>query len=208
MTIELRRTGVRGAGRSRRALTAIAMLAAAALACSALPAKARAGIGAGAPSVAEGRTPPESSDWEPADSADTSASDANSGQVLELPQAVDPEQAQAPDANDAAAQAGNGAAQEPDQVGNLDDYQSTMDSEPMPVYLVPVVPRGWVAGRPLAVNPAMPRTGGMRGMGGMMPGSSIYVPPAGISPIMPTSPMLTTPPGSGALPGGWWTRAH
>jgi hypothetical protein len=204
---------VRGAGRSRHALTAIAMLAAAALACAALPAKARAGSGADALAAsAAGRAPDESSDWDPADNADDHASDADSpsdadsGQVLELPQAVNPDSPEQARSGDA--QAGNSAAQEPDQVGNLNEYQSRVDTDPMPVYLVPVVPRAWVAARPMAVNPAMPRMGGIPGMGGMMPGSSIYVPPAGISPIMPASPMLTTPPGSGALPGGWWTRAH
>ena len=215
MTIGLRHKGVDEGRRKRRGPATIALLAAAALVWAVLPAYALVDEETGPLSVTtDSSAPGDSSDWIREAPADADGADlaTDSDRVLELPQAIDPQTAQARDADDtaaqsgddAAAQAGDGSMRAGGQVNGLDDYQNGADAGSMPVYLVPVP--GWrVTTRPLGMNPAMPTA---RGMNGMLPGRSVYMQPSGISPIMPTSPMLTTPSGSGAMPGGWWTRTR
>jgi hypothetical protein len=168
--------------------------------------------------------PPKShTDWEEVPETDSDAT-SGEGRVLEIPQSVDPNQAAAPESNSPAQASNNGqgdeSAQEPDELGGLNDYQS-QNVEVSGVYLIPVpVPV------PVPVGPgfAGPRMGVQTqpapGMGGVGPISPPFPPggfrptpptvlrPGGFAGIPSTSPMLAPPRGSAAMPGGWWTRAR
>lgn len=149
---------------------------------------------------------------------DASAAEGD-GQVLEIPQVTDPDSEQSAQSNedgtadppDAAASANpasdsdDSATADPDQVGGVNDYQDQETDVLVggaPAGGVPMPMNAWT---PLGTLPApLP----MRPGTGVMPGP-IIMRPSGISPIMPTSPMLTTPRGAMAMPRGpvgWWTR--
>jgi hypothetical protein len=171
-------------------------------------------------------SPPASHrDWEEVPEADSDAT-SGEGQVLEIPQSVDPTEAAAPDSEgNSPAQASNDgqrdeSADAPDELGGLNDYQS-QDVQVSGGYLIPVpVPV------PVPVSPgfAGPRLGvptqpvpGMGGVGpisppfppgGFRPTAPIILRPGGFAGIPSTSPMLTPPRGSTAIPGGWWTRTR
>lgn len=138
--------------------------------------------------------------------------DAADGQVLEIPQVVDSgsQAAHDGDANggDSAASADNSGDSDDaaaDRLGNLDDYQNqeaAAAANGFSVVPVPII----VGAPPFSIG--TPPTSA--GSGGMLPMRPIFVRPGGISPILPTSPMLTPPRSSAIRPGmplGWWTRA-
>lgn len=158
----------------------------------------------------------EHSDWNRLDDGDAGADDGDSpSKVLELPQVVDPANAEA--SNGAAsggeqAASDGGAASSQDQLGSVDDYQDQVDTTVTGVYIAPLPTR------PMAINPygvgvypmnRMPVNPGYMPM--YPPGTIILRPGArGMNAaIVPTSPMLTPPHRSMALPGGgWWTRTR
>lgn len=168
--------------------------------------------------------PPKShTDWEEVPETDSDAT-PEEGQVLEIPQSVDPNEAAAPESN-SPAQASNGgqgdeSEQAPDELGGLNDYQS-QDAEVSGGYLIPVpvpvpVPVGPGFAGPQMGVPIRPAPG-MGGVGpisppfppgGFRPTPPIILRPGGFAGIPSTSPMLTPPRGSAAIPGGWWTRSR
>lgn len=171
-----------------------------------------------------GSPPASHTDWEQVPETNSDAT-SDEGQVLEIPQSVDPNQAAAPESKspEQASNDGQGAesAQAPDELGGLNDYQS-QDAEvsggyviPVPV-LVPVPASPGFAAGPRMGAPTQPAPG-MGGVGpisppfppgGFRPTPPIVLRPGGFAGIPSTSPMLTPPSGSTASPGGWWTRTH
>lgn len=158
---------------------------------------------------------PSADGWDRMEDADTDEAD---GQVLEVPQVIDPA-SQAADEGDAseddsAASQAAGADNSDDsddaaadRLGNLDDYENQeADADANGSSIVPV-PIGM--GTPPFNTGASGLPAGV-GSGGMLPQWPIFVRPGGISAIPSTSPMLTPPRGSAMRPGmplGWWTRA-
>jgi hypothetical protein len=168
--------------------------------------------------------PPKShTDWEEVPETDSDAT-SGEGQVLEIPQSVDPNEAAAPESN-SPAQASNGgqgdeSAQAPDELGGLNDYQS-QNAEVSGGYLIPVpvlvpvpVSPGFAGPRMGVPRQPAPGMGGVGPIsppfppGGFRPTPPIVLRPGGFAGIPSTSPMLTPPRGSAAIPGGWWTRAR
>jgi hypothetical protein len=145
---------------------------------------------------AAGTSPDSDASATPPDVPPDSPDDA-AGQVLEIPQEIDPSipvEADAGSADDPDAQA-------PDQLGNVSDYQNQSAMEdagaipgnvPVATFVAPIVPRGPV----------------FYGTGPVLPMSPVIVRPGGLGPFMVTSPMLSFPRHGGAMLGGWWTRAH
>src|SRR5216683_1915533 len=172
------------------------------------------------PDVSSG-SPTSHTDWEEVPETNSDATPGE-GQVLEIPQSVDPKQAAAPESKSPAQASNDGqsdeSAQAPDELGGLNDYQS-QNAEvsgpyliPVPV-LVPVPVSPGFAGRQMGAQPA-PGMGGVGPIsppfppGGFRPTPPIILRPGGFAGIPSTSPMLTPPRGSAAIPGGWWTRAR
>ena len=153
-------------------------------------------------------------DEEPA--VDPAADSTATGAVLDLPQvvSVNPEDAAAApdDPTDPEAATDSSTAQaevQPadDQPGDATQYadqgqlgDDSAAAEPVPL---PGAASGRVLARPPSVITTYPVGGGWRAPGW------IRVPtPAVGSPILPTSPMLTTPRGAAVTMGGWWNRAR
>ena len=172
--------------------------------------------------------PPAShTDWEqvPETNSDaTSGAVGWDGQVLEIPQSVDPNQVAAPESKSPAQASNDGqgdeSAQAPDELGGLNDYQS-QNAEVSGPYLIPVpvlvpvpVSPGFAGPRMGAPTQPAPGMGGVGPIsppfppGGFRPTPPIILRPGGFAGIPSTSPMLTPPRGSAAIPGGWWTRAR
>lgn len=168
--------------------------------------------------------PPKShTDWEEVPETDSDAT-SGEGQVLEIPQSVDPNEAAAPE-NNSPAQASSGgqgdeSAQAPDELGGLNDYQS-QNAEVSGGYLIPVpvlvpvpVSPGFAGPRMGVPTQPAPGMGGVGPIsppfppGGFRPTPPIVLRPGGFAGIPSTSPMLTPPRRSVAIPGGWWTRAR
>jgi hypothetical protein len=124
--------------------------------------------------------------------------DSQSEQVLELPQAA---------ATDTQSQAGNGDdptdfADAGDVPGDANDYANQgAVNNPGPEYAnsAPVM-----ISPPMVAYPINPN----RNYSLYIPPNVIVARPGGVNSIPATSPMLTTPPGSHPLLGGWWQRAH
>jgi len=184
------------------------------------PASAADGSSAAA-DVSSGSPPTSHTDWEEVPETDSDVT-SGEGQVLEIPQSVDPNQVAAPESNRPAQASndrqGDESAQAPDELGGLNDYQS-QNAEvsggyliPVPV-LVPVPVSPGFAGRRMGAQPA-PGMGGVGPIsppfppGGFRPTPPIILRPGGFAGIPSTSPMLTPPRGSAAIPGGWWTRTR
>src|SRR5216684_1809618 len=146
------------------------------------------------------------------------------GQVLEIPQSVDPNQVAAPESKSPAQASNDGqgdeSAQAPDELGGLNDYQS-QNAEVSGPYLIPVpvlvpvpVSPGFAGPRMGAPTQPAPGMGGVGPIsppfppGGFRPTPPIILRPGGFAGIPSTSPMLTPPRGSAAIPGGWWTRTR
>ncbi len=128
--------------------------------------------------------PPAShSDWEQVPESNSDATSGEDGQVLEIPQSVDATQAPAPNRDDnSPAQASNEGQYDKsgnDELGGLNDYQQDQNEEP--------------------ISPPFPG-------GGFVPTPPIILRPGGLAGIPSTSPMLTPPLGSAAMPGGSWNR--
>jgi hypothetical protein len=156
--------------------------------------------------------PPADADWYEVDGTGAGPTD---GQVLEVPQVVNPADSDvatgnAGDTNGGQAEAANGndgdenTAQAPDEIGSIGEYQ-TENSEMATTgtYFAPVPMQSFANRGSTVLNPPINRR-----IGGMFPASPIIVRPGRFSPLPPTSPMLIPPRGSGAIPGGWWTPAH
>ena len=174
------------------------------------------------PDVSSG-SPTSHTDWEEVPETNSDAT-SGEGQVLEIPQSVDPNEAAAPESK-SPAQASNGgegdeSAQVPDELGGLNDYQS-QNAEVSGGYLIPVpvlvpvpVGPGFAGPRMGAPTQLAPGMGGVGPIsppfppGGFRPTPPIILRPGGFAGIPSTSPMLTPPRGSAAIPGGWWTRAR
>jgi hypothetical protein len=171
-----------------------------------------------------GSPPASHTDWEQVPETNSDAT-SGEGQVLEIPQSVDPNQAAAPESKSPAQASNDGqgdeSAEAPDELGGLNDYQS-QDAEVSGGYLIPVpvlvpgpVNPGFAAGPRMGapIQPA-PGMGGVGPIsppfppGGFRPTPPIVLRPGGFAGIPSTSPMLTPPSGSTAIPGGWWTRTH
>jgi hypothetical protein len=170
--------------------------------------------------------PPAShTDWEQVPETNSDATSEGDGQVLEVPQSVDPAQAAAPNRDD------NSPAQAPnqgrdnesgnDKLGGLNDYQQNQNEELSGGYYIPVpvpVPVGpgfagaRMRGPVQSVAPGMGEVGPISPPfpgGGFVPTPPIILRPGGLAGIPSTSPMLTPPLGSAAMPGGWSAlRAH
>jgi len=171
----------------------------------------------------ESSVPPAShSDWEqvPETNSDaTPGGDGGDGQVLEIPQSVDAAQAPAPNRDDnSPAHASNDGQHDEsgnDELGGLNDYQQGQNAELSGGYYLPVpvpVPVGpGFAGARMrgSVQSAAPGMGGLGSIsppflgGGFRPTPPIILRPGGFAGIPSTSPMLTPPLGSAAMPGGW-----
>lgn len=127
------------------------------------------------------------------------SADAADGQVLELPQQIDPATLQ-----DASGATDSGSNPTQDRLGSIADYQDQSGADGLGV--LPgaepaspgmfAVPR--VAGLPVVVQ----------GGPAMVPMLPLIVRPGGLGTFPATSPMLFPPRGSRAIPGGWWTRTH
>jgi len=156
------------------------------------------------------------SGWDRLDDGDAGADEGNPpSKVLELPQVLDPANAEASTGADSGGEQAardDGASSSQDQVGSVDDYQDQVDSTIAGVYIAPVPTR------PMVMNPygvgvyPMNRTPVNPGYMPMYPPGPIIIRPGASgmnAAIGPTSPMLTPPRGSRALPGGgWWTRTR
>jgi hypothetical protein len=146
------------------------------------------------------------------------------GQVLEIPQPVDSAQSEAPNGDDnSPAQVSsdvedNESAQAGDDLGGLNHYQGQnaevssgyLVSIPVPI-AVPVGPGYAGVGIGAPVQPIPGMGGGPISLpfpgGGFRRSPPIILRP-GFAGILSTSPMGTSPRGSAAIPGGWWTRTH
>jgi hypothetical protein len=132
---------------------------------------------------------PDSPEW---DMLDDPASDSDS-QVLELPKLVETEDGTADftttEADDDSIEAPSG-----NEAGNLSDYLNRSE-QGAEVALAPPPPIIY------------PPVGGWNFVT-VPPSSVIIVRPGGLSPIPSTSPLLTTPRGSGPVFGGWWHRVR
>jgi len=127
----------------------------------------------------------------------TYAADAESDQVLELPQVAAPEQDEA---------SSDDSSTDPDQLssGDLNDYQNQAAGAAAVAQAAPplmTVPPGVIEN---ANPPYAP----------IAPPVIIVARPGGLGPFPATSPMLTTPAGSRpvtrvpSVAGGWWQRSH
>jgi hypothetical protein len=182
-------------------------------------------------STLESVSPPSSGDWErvdgtPADAAD----DSSNNQVLEVPQAIDPNDAAAAQADaggdpsaanpsDSQQQAdgsGDGDSEDaPDEIGSINDYQSQRDDVgPAAVLIPPMAGRPFGMSPPVGFNPPMPI---MRppyvppaGLlpGGVLPPRPVMIRPGVTGYIPPSSPMFMAPRPMGSIPGGWWNRVR
>jgi hypothetical protein len=124
--------------------------------------------------------------------------DAAAGQVLELPQQIDPATFQDPaDGTD------GGNNQPQDQLGSVADYQDQSAASGFAVF-----PGGAPARLGIIVVPRMPGVPVVQQGPGMVPVLPLIARPGGLGPFPATSPMLVAPRWSGAMPGGWWTRTH
>jgi hypothetical protein len=151
------------------------------------------------------------------------------GQVLELPQAIDPALAVAPNSDDnSSTQVSNAggddvSAQARDESDGLNDYQSqnAEASEasdgyrvavpvPIPIPVGPGFPYAGM-GAPVQLAPRMGRVRPISPLyrgGGLRPTPSIILRSGGYAGVMSTSPMHSPLRGSAAIPRGWWTRTH
>src|SRR5712664_3170727 len=160
-------------------------------------------------------SPASHTDWEEVPETNSDAT-SGEGQVLEIPQSVDPNQAAAPESKRPAQASNDGqgdeSAQAPDELGGLNDYQS-QNAEvsgpyliPVPVLVpVPVVPgfAGPRMGVPTQPAPGMGGVGPISPpfpLGGFRPTPPIILRPGGFAGIPSTSPMLTPRRGSAAIP--------
>jgi len=144
---------------------------------------------------------PAAPDWDRVEAAEAGS---NGSQVLELPQ-VDPGQAKAGSGSDAAQEGSEDGAEAADQLGNVDDYENQSAMTSVGVYTAPIPARAGIGTAPVLASP------GIRvapGIAAMAPIGPIIVAPGGLGPFPATSPLLTPPRGSGAIPGGWWTRTR
>ena len=159
--------------------------------------------------------PPAShSDWEqvPETNSDaTSGADGGDGQVLEIPRSVDADQAASPNRDDnSPAQASNDGQNHGsgnDELGGLNDYQQDQNTELSGGYYIPVpvpvpVGPGFAGARMGGVGSISPPFPG----GGFTPTPPIILRPGGLAGIPSTSPMLSPPLGSVAMPSGSWNR--
>jgi hypothetical protein len=147
---------------------------------------------------------PAAPDWDRVEAAEAGS---NGSQVLELPQ-VDPGQAKSDNGTDGGQESSQDGAEAADQIGSVDDYENQSAMTSAGVYPVPI-PAG--VGRTGIGAAAVPTATGMRAVTGpraMVPAGPIIVRPGGLGPFPATSPMLTPPRGSGAIPGGWWTHTR
>ena len=131
--------------------------------------------------------------------------------MLEIPQSADTNQAASSNRDSSPAQASNDGQQDDSrnaELGGLNDYQQDQNELsggyyiPVPVP-VPVGP-GFAGARMGGVGPISPPFPG----GGFVPTPPIILRPGGLAGIPSTSPMLTPPLGSAAMPGGSWNRMH
>jgi hypothetical protein len=157
--------------------------------------------------------PPTShTDWEQVPETNSDATSGGDGQVLEIPQSVNPAQAAGPnsDANSPAQASNEGQDNQsrnaPDELGGLNGYQN-QNAELSGGYYIPVpvpvpVGPGFAGARMGGVEPISPPFPG----GGFVPTPPIILRPGGLAGIPSTSPMLTPPLGSAAMPSGSWNR--
>jgi hypothetical protein len=158
--------------------------------------------------------PPAShTDWEQVPEANSDATSGGDGQVLEVPQSVNPDQAAARNSDDNSPAQGLNDGQ--DELGGLNGYLGENADLPGGYYIpvpapVPVGPG--FAGVPMR-EPVQPAGPGMSGVGpisprfpggGFRPTPTTILRPGGLGGIPSTSPMLTPPLGSAAMPGGSW----
>ncbi|HXZ88913.1 MAG TPA: hypothetical protein VEF07_10090 [Candidatus Binataceae bacterium] len=129
------------------------------------------------------------------DSIDTAV-----GQVLELPQQIDPATFQ-----DAAGTNNGGDVQTQDQLGSVADYEDQSAASGLAVFPGATPARLGIVLVPRTPMPGVPV---LQGGPGMVPVLPLIARPGGLGPFPATSPMLVSPRGSGAMPGGWWTRSH
>jgi len=187
------------------------------------PPASAAGGSSGTADASSGSPPTSHTDWDEVPETNSDAASGD-GQVLEIPQSVDPNQAAAPEGKNPAEvsndRQGDESAQAPDELGGLNDYQS-QNAEVSGGYLIPVpvlvpvpVSPGFAGPRMGAPTQSAPGMGGVGPIsppfppGGFRPTPPIVLRPGGFVGIPSTSPMLTPPRGSATIPGGWWTRAH
>jgi hypothetical protein len=162
--------------------------------------------------------PPAShSDWEQVPEINSDATSDGDGQVLEVPQSVNPDQATAPNGDDnSPPQASNDGQHDKlgnDELGGLNDYQQNENADLPGGYYIPVpvpVPVGPGFPGTLMGGPVQSTAPGMGGVGsisppfpggGFRPTPPIILRPGGLAGIPSTSPMLTPPIGSAAMPG-------
>jgi hypothetical protein len=130
--------------------------------------------------------------------------------VLEIPQSVDADQAASPNRDSSPAQAlndGQNHGSGNDELDGLNEYQQDQNAELSGGYYIPVpvpvpVGPGFAGARMGGVGPILPPFPG----GGFVPTPPIILRPGGLAGIPSTSPMLTPPLGSAAMPGGSWNR--
>lgn len=179
-----------------------AILAMGALLCLASPAQAQSDDEA-VPAISSAVPSDDSAADSSDDSADSEtdyvpsddSADATTGQVLEIPQKIDPSTLQ-----DGTADSGDGG----NQLGSIADYQDQAAGNSVAVFPgAERTPLGVIVVQRFAGSPVV-----VQGSPGMVPMLPLIAPPSGLGPFPATSPMLMAPRGSGAMPGGWWTRTH
>jgi hypothetical protein len=147
-------------------------------------------------------------DWEQVPETNSDATSGEEGQVLEIARPLDAAQASAPNRDDSSpAQASNDGQNDGspnDELGGLNEYQQDQNAELSGGYYIPVpvpvrVGPGFAGARMGGGGPISPPFPG----GGFVPTPPIILRPGGLAGIPSTSPMLTPPRGSAAMPNGW-----
>jgi len=197
---------------------AASLIAAVMLLRVAAPARARADDSSAPPPAASDGTSgassstdddisvPAAPDWDRVEEVEGGSS---GDQVLELPQTIDANRAKAGNGGSGAQDGSQDDAEAPDQVGSIDDYENQpAATAAVGAYVGPIPMRLGTNAIGMAPVAIVPGTHVMPGAGAMTPLAPIIVTPGGFGPFPATSPMLAAPRGSGAMPGGWWTRTH
>ncbi|HLW72143.1 MAG TPA: hypothetical protein VKS22_16150 [Candidatus Binataceae bacterium] len=157
------------------------------------------------PALTEGISEAATPDWSRVDDS----SPDSSGQVLELPQVIDPGESSA-DATPADAASADGATDDSVAAMDSNDAAAATLSGNEAAYLDDYANR-LAAARALALAPrSIPYYPGVSSWRYITipPSSVIIVRPGGLSAIPANSPLLMSPRGSGPVFGGWWHRVR
>jgi hypothetical protein len=184
---------------------AVTLAAAFLLVAAATPVAVHAQTDDSASALTDDTSEPTTPDW---DRIDDPAPDS-SGQVLELPQVVTLDESSVDATPSDAASVGETTDDSAVDMASRDDTAAIPSGDEAD-YLDDYANR-LTAGRALALSPRpapyYPAVGRWRFIT-IPPANVIIARPSGLGGIPATSPLLTTPRGSGPIFGGWWHRVH